>query len=240
MDNRIDFDKVLTVLGEISAAPFKDYLVFHKHRFNFLFDQLAVGFEPGRKLLDIGSFSGFMILGAKLMGYDVSGTDLSKYTQAISEVCVKFGMDNRPADLAKDVLPFADDSFDVVLFSEVLEHFNFHPLIVFQEIARVLKKGGRLIVTTPNLNRLNNVLKLVTGQSVNNDITLAYYEGTHYREYTKKEIFFLSEQVGLKPLKCDFVNFKYPSSGISAAVSDFLTETIFRTKKKDLVIVAQK
>jgi SAM-dependent methyltransferase len=181
-----------------------------------------------------------MILGAKLIGYDASGTDLPKYTQAIAETCTKFGMHNQPADLAKDNLPFADDYFDVILLSEVLEHFNFHPLVIFQEIARVLKKGGCLIITTPNLNRLNNVFKMVAGRSVNNNIALAYYEGTHYREYNKKEILFLLQQVGLKSLKCDFVNFKYPQSGIFPVVSDFLTQVILKDKKRDLVIVAQK
>lgn len=50
---------------------------------------------------------------------------------------------------AGDALPFPDESVDVVLFVEVIEHLD-QPLKIISEIWRVLKKGGRVFVTTPN------------------------------------------------------------------------------------------
>lgn len=47
------------------------------------------------------------------------------------------------------VLPFEDASFDVVVCSEVLEHL-FEPQLSVAEVIRVLRPGGRLIVTVPN------------------------------------------------------------------------------------------
>lgn len=44
-------------------------------------------------------------------------------------------------------LPFEDDSFDIILCSEVLEHLH-SPHIAIAEMQRVLKKGGKLILTT--------------------------------------------------------------------------------------------
>lgn len=50
--------------------------------------------------------------------------------------------------LSATALPFPDASFDVVLFSEVLEHVD-EPARAVSEIARVLKPGGRLLLTVP-------------------------------------------------------------------------------------------
>lgn len=55
------------------------------------------------------------------------------------------------AEMDKDQpsLPFADDSFDVVMTIDVHEHLK-NPQAVNQELARMVRSGGRVIVTTPN------------------------------------------------------------------------------------------
>ena len=47
-----------------------------------------------------------------------------------------------------EILPFAADHFDSVICTQVLEHV-FEPDLFFKEINRVLKSGGRLLLTTP-------------------------------------------------------------------------------------------
>ena len=47
-------------------------------------------------------------------------------------------------------LPFADDSFDVVVAGEVIEHVP-HPDLMLSEIRRVLAPSGRLVLSTPNI-----------------------------------------------------------------------------------------
>jgi SAM-dependent methyltransferase len=64
----------------------------------------------------------------------------------------QIGLDIRPhpaADARGDAhqLPFADDSFDAVVSMEVLEHLH-SPERVVDEIRRVLKPEGRLVLTT--------------------------------------------------------------------------------------------
>lgn len=51
------------------------------------------------------------------------------------------------ADLAR--LPFNDATFDIVISSHVAEHLT-QPELVFGELSRVLKPGGRLLILTPN------------------------------------------------------------------------------------------
>ena len=59
-------------------------------------------------------------------------------------------------DLTKP-LPYPDESCDVVILSEVLEHLPEHRTVLF-ESGRVLKAGGRLVLSTPNVARLHSRL----------------------------------------------------------------------------------
>lgn len=43
-----------------------------------------------------------------------------------------------------------DDHFDLILFTEIIEHITFNPVAMWREFYRVLKAGGRIVVTTPN------------------------------------------------------------------------------------------
>jgi SAM-dependent methyltransferase len=52
-------------------------------------------------------------------------------------------------------LPFADQSFDVVVLVEVLEHLPSHERVL-REAARVLRTGGHLLITTPNIARVHS------------------------------------------------------------------------------------
>lgn len=216
-----------------------DYFSFHKDRFNFLIKKLEDNYHQGKSFLELGSFRGYMMIAASLIGYKVSGVDLNKYVDEIRELCDKYNFTNLPLDLETNILPFSDDSFDVIVFSEVLEHLNFHPGQVFSEIARVLKKNGVLIVTTPNLSRLNNIVKLIFNQSINAEIDQRFHEMTHYREYTSQEIVYLMKRAGLHNIKTSFIYFKYPDLGYKVAISDFISH-IFPKKKRDLCVIGKK
>lgn len=66
--------------------------------------------------------------------------------------CEWVGVDTRPVgDVQADIhqLPFEDDSFDSVLCTEVLSECSW-PQVVMKELARVLKPGGYIVVSTPN------------------------------------------------------------------------------------------
>ena len=79
-------------------------------------------------------------------GFDYQGVDVS--ANAISEARAA----GLRADVIEDasVLPFPADTFDAAICVEVLEHL-FLPLAALEEMLRILKPGGVLIVTTPNV-----------------------------------------------------------------------------------------
>jgi SAM-dependent methyltransferase len=84
--------------------------------------------------------------------------------------------------------PFASASFDVVLFCEVIEHLQSDPVNVLREIKRVLKPGGHLILTTPNVNRLENVARMLAGTNIYDPYSGYGPYGRHNREYNRHEL----------------------------------------------------
>jgi SAM-dependent methyltransferase len=87
-----------------------------------------------------------------------------------------------------DVFPFPDESFDLVLWCEVLEHLQRDPLAALREISRILKAGGKLILTTPNVCRLENVARMISGTNIYDPYSGYGAYGRHNREYNKHEL----------------------------------------------------
>lgn len=111
----------------------------------------------------------------------------------------------------------ASATFDAVLLGEVLEHILNHPLGMMRELARVLKPGGRLILTTPNPATLMNAWRLLQGRSLSWGATefmeqpkleaghLSSYEGIHYHEYTTGELRHLLGAAGFAVQRHEFL-----------------------------------
>jgi radical SAM superfamily enzyme YgiQ (UPF0313 family)/SAM-dependent methyltransferase len=68
-------------------------------------------------------------------------------------------------DVENQRFPFKDNEFDIVTCYEVLEHLKYDPVHMMKEIKRVLKPEGILILTTPNINSLQSVIKILIGDS---------------------------------------------------------------------------
>ena len=102
-------------------------------------------------------------------------------------------------DLRYDPLPFADGSIDNILCCEVIEHISdidyeqatlLNGLFYFlEEVYRVLRVGGRALISTPNATSLWVVQRALMGQAP------MMYEW-HFRELTKSELRQIVEYVG--------------------------------------------
>jgi 2-polyprenyl-3-methyl-5-hydroxy-6-metoxy-1,4-benzoquinol methylase len=97
-------------------------------------------------------------------------------------------------------LPFATGSFATVVAAEVIEHV-FDTQAVLDELARVLRPGGWLVITTPNLVALSGRAQLVLGRSPHN-VEFDASAGTsgHIRYFTFETLELLLTRAGLRPL----------------------------------------
>jgi len=103
------------------------------------------GDVAGRRILDVGCGSGPILADLRDRGATVTGVDASAGMLAQARATLGAGADLRVADLSEP-LPFDDDTFDDVIASQVLHYLrDWGPPLA--ELHRVLKPGGRLIVS---------------------------------------------------------------------------------------------
>ena len=97
-----------------------------------------------------------------------------------------------------DEFPYPDGAFDVVIFSELVEHLATNPVWALAEMHRVLKSGGHLIITTPNALSIDRLESVVTGARpmVDRYNPAFGYGARHNREYTAPELRILLEETG--------------------------------------------
>ena len=116
--------------------------------------------KAGSRLLEIGCGAGNLLLQASVPGsypvaLDLAMQSLTFVRSRLQEVKPGPEAPNGFActQAIGERLPLADKSFDCVLLSEVIEHLEV-PHISLSEASRVLRPGGRLLVTTPNYRSL--------------------------------------------------------------------------------------
>lgn len=66
-------------------------------------------------------------------------------------------------DLEFCTLPVDDETYDMVICCEVIEHMEIDPMFMLSEVNRVLKTNGRLLMTTPNATSSRSIAKMVRG-----------------------------------------------------------------------------
>lgn len=104
--------------------------------------EIVVGLGPA-SLLDVGCGRGFLL--EQLAARGVNGlVGVDVFSDVRSDA-----WEYRYGDVTQ-LLPAADGSFEVVVAGEIIEHVP-NPDLLLREIRRVLKPGGTLVISTPNL-----------------------------------------------------------------------------------------
>lgn len=129
----------------------------------------ALGPPAGRKVLDTPLGPGAMAWELHDLGYAVTGADIDLNQSNDLPV----GIVRQKCDLNQP-LPFADGTFDLITSLEGIEHVENHFLLL-RELGRVIRPGGQLIISTPNICSLEQRLHFLE-------------RGTFYRFIRREEI----------------------------------------------------
>lgn len=130
---------------ETVEAQALGHVAIHETVENILRDE-----TPGR-VLDVPAGEGALAVRLKALGHEVSCCDLYPQIFKLEGVDIKLG------DLDK-TLPYEDRSFDHIVCVEGLEHIE-NPANAIREFARLLRPGGLLVISVPNIMNIEERLK---------------------------------------------------------------------------------
>ena len=107
-------------------------------------------------------------------------------------------------DAEKDRFPYRDGQFATVLCCELLEHLPADPMHMMTEIHRILRPGGHVVITTPNIASLRAIAAILAGYHPGffpaylHPDALARGDSRHNREYTPREVHLLLHESGFE------------------------------------------
>ena len=162
----------------------------------------------GRRILDIGCGVGAFVrrlreFSPRVVGFDVDREHVVEGGKEVPNLALAVG----------EQLPYADNTFDVVLLHEVLEHVT-DDQVTLKETRRVLKPGGKAVIFCPNRLYPFETHGIFLGKRyVFGNMPLVNYLPDpvrnrlvpHARAYTKRGLRRIYRRAGLRPLVHTYV-----------------------------------
>ena len=155
---------------------------------------------PGDRVLDLGCgdghfAAGLLGLAGRVVAADVSMLALERAARRAPQADVLLLRDGEP-------LPAADDAFDVVWAGETLEHAA-DVTGLLAEVRRVLRPGGTLLVTTPNLARLRVAGEALAGRPLEDRLDP---RADHLRFFTARTLGTVLDGAGFADVRVEAVD----------------------------------
>ena len=152
---------------------------------------------PNARILELGAIPYyFTILLTRHLGvhpdtlsfFEFERCDLATHLVENPDSGERFEFVYQPLNIETDVFPFKDNTYDLVLCCEVLEHLLINPSHTLYEAHRVLRPGGHLLITTPNALRWDNLFAMIRGSNIYDRYHGNGIYGRHNREYSTSEV----------------------------------------------------
>lgn len=102
--------------------------------------------KKNTKILEVGCGLGYLTYSLNQAGYDVTGLDISQ--EAVNEANRSLGNHYICADVFKYAKEH-ESEYDIIIMTELIEHIE-TPTEFLEHTAQLIKRGGSIIVTTPN------------------------------------------------------------------------------------------
>lgn len=185
-----------------SDASRQYYADLHKERFADIL-QLCQSYvaNPFARVLDVGRSEFTAHLVKFYSNVTTLGIDLSTDDGGHREVSCMEAVPHITYDLLTshrvDTWP-ESGGFDLIVFSEVLEHLSLAPEFVFACLNSLLADAGILICTTPNAADIAKRVRLACGRNPFERLRHYSTNPGHIREYTRRELCHIAQSVGLE------------------------------------------
>jgi len=185
-------------------------------------------------VLDLGCFNGDISIIIKKNNNKVYGLDAS---ESAIKIANELGIIAKVGNL-ENPFSYEDNNFDICVCAEVIEHILDTDFFI-EEIKRVLKPNGYLIITTPNVASLGRRMLLLLGKNPFFEASFgfpSYKNAGHIRYFTKDLLINFLDAKGFKTIifTSNVVNFNN-----SGNISSKLFAKLFPTLGSTLIIKAQ-
>ena len=202
--------EVLSSLVEQQRGGDAQYFEHQRARYAYTLARIEKIRPAPCTVLDIGSHYLHQPILLRQMGYEVWGMDIELFTgaQFVKERSRMFDIPNITVDVLEkgDFLVDQEHRFDLILFTEILEHITFNPVRFWHRVFDLLSPNGMVYISTPNSLRPAAQAKALwngltfggIGLDVEQILQTVTY-GHHWKEYSASEI-----KKYFRLLSCDF------------------------------------
>ncbi len=175
-------------MEEATTEEAGPYIAWHRERIRRTAELVRACTAERARILDVGAGPLTSELVGRLRPREVHVLDpAARWSEEGAVPGARFHV----GSLADPELPFAPETFDAVLAAEVFEHLTECPRHIVPRIARIVRPGGVLIVTTPNQARWLNRVRLLLGVNIQELPENLFHKGWmgygHIREFTIAE-----------------------------------------------------
>lgn len=178
------------------------YLAQHYGRIASTWQAFSTGPRGNERgpMLDIGSHWLHQTLVWRMNGFAVTAVDVPATidTGHVQGLAAEHGIAlcrNDSLEHPTGLATLADDSQDLILMSEVIEHLAFNPVALWRELYRLLRPGGVIVLTTPNYYALRGRAwrpwRFLSGHGGGlgvDEILHTPTMGHHWREFSRAEL----------------------------------------------------
>jgi SAM-dependent methyltransferase len=168
------------------------YMSGHALRISFDYELVQRFLPATGTVVDVGASPPWLTTALSKKGHKVIGLDLDP--DRFAAFNNEFELDIRKADVENEKLPFDDNSIDLIIFNEIFEHMRIDLIRVFNELHRVLKPGGQILMSTPNGLSMHALYQIMKKRQIGPSIHFEYEKLTrighmgHVREYAVNEV----------------------------------------------------